>query len=114
MGHGLYKVYTVTMASGGTLTSEIDLGRAYENVYLQIPAMSNVQLHFQAAAEAGGTYYRICHPTGAAATPLNPDFGIASAATSRIVPIPNAFQVFKIETTATIDNGAVFKVLCAD
>lgn len=115
MSHGLYKVYTVTMASGGTLSSECDLGRGYENVYLEIPSMtSNSQHYIQVASVTGGTYRRVCHPAINSSTVGINDLAIHSAATSRLVPIPNGFQFYKIETTATCDSGEVYRILAGD
>lgn len=107
--------YMATMASGATLTSEVDLGTAWENVYLRVPTMtSNTQLHIQASTRLtadGGIYRRICHPSLNSSTVTTNDFAIASSATNRIIPIPNGFRYMKVESTATVDNGAVFRIL---
>lgn len=116
MGHGVYKVYVATMTSGATLTSEVDMGRSFELVYLSVPSMtSNSQLHIKFAAETGGTYRRAKHPvlnTTSAQAPQ--DFTIVSSATNCMVPIPGGFRFVKVESTATCDSGESFKILCAD
>lgn len=113
MAYGPVKVYTATMSSAGTLSSEINLAQNWDSLFLEIPTMtSNTQLHIQAANASGGTYRRIKHPSVNASTVSTNDFAIASAATSCLVPIPNGVQFIKIEATATVDNGAVFRVIC--
>ena len=117
MGHGAISVFTATMSSGGTLTSEVDFGnRQWEKVYLAVPSMaSNTQLHIQVCTESGGTYRRVKHPMINSSTVSTPnDFAIASAATNCYVPIPNGFRFLKIESTATVDGGASFKMVCGD
>lgn len=42
------------------------------------------------------------------------DFRIPSAITNRIVPIPNTFRYLKVETSATVDDGARFNIICSD
>lgn len=116
MGHGLYKTYSVTMASGATLTSELNLSRGYESMYLMVPSMtSNTQLHIQTSDSLGGTYRRVKLPVINSSTVAAPvDFNIHSAATNCFVPLPFGLQYIKVETTATVDGGTVFKVICAD
>jgi hypothetical protein len=116
MGHGLVNYHTATMASAGTLSSEVKLLRNFEKVYLVVPSMtSNSQIHIQGSEVAGGTFRRICHPAINSSTVSTPnDFSIASAATNRIIPIPNGFAYIKVETTATVDDGCSFKIICAD
>lgn len=116
MGHGVTQVFLATMTSAGTLTGALNLGRNFEKVYLSVPSMtSNSQIHVQGCETQTGTYRRITHPAINSSTVSTPnDFAIASATTNRIVPIPNGFQYLKIETTATIDGGCLFKLICAD
>lgn len=118
MGYGVYRPYAATMASAGTLTSEVDVGRIYGSVYLEIPTMnSNTQIHIQAAyatSANGGVYRRLTHPMINSSTVGTNDFAITSGVTSRMVPIPNGFQYYKVESTATVDNGCVFRIICAD
>ena len=104
------------MASGGTLTSSTDVGGSFHYAYLAIPTMtSNSQIHIQVSDEKTGTYRRILFPsTTEASPPKNNAFGVSSSATNSIVPIPNGFKFYKIETTATIDNGATFKIFCSE
>ena len=113
MGSIIYQ--TATMASAGTLTSQLNLGgRAWQTVYLKVPTMASnsaVRIH---GSSDNSTFQIIKHPPINSATVATNDYTIASTATNTWVPIPNAFRYLKIETTATVDNGAEFVVLCAD
>jgi hypothetical protein len=104
------------MASGATLTEAVDLGRTFQNVFLEIPALllSATQLHVQAAAEAGGSFFKVMHPSINTSVAEANVFAIPSAATSRMFLIPNGIQHLKIESTAPIVDGKVFTILCSD
>ena len=115
MGHGANPVYIVTMASGGTLTSQIDLSRAWNTVYLVVASMnSNTQLHIQGSDSNGGTFRRLYHPTLNSSTVGTNVFAIASAMSNGIVPIPNSVRFLKVESTATVDDGCTYKMICGD
>jgi hypothetical protein len=115
MSHGPLSVFYKTIASAATKSSEFDLARAWKTVYLEIPSMtSNTQIHIQAANESGGTYRRVYHPAvNSSAAQVNV-FAITSSVTGCMVPIPNGFRYLKVETTATVDNGATFRMICSD
>lgn len=111
----IVKAFAKTMASGATLTGMFDLSNhgTVAN-YLVVPTMnSNSQLHIQ-ASEDGTTFRRIYHPSINSSTVGANLFAIPSSVTNSIIPIPNGFQYLKIEATATVDNGALFKIICAD
>lgn len=115
MSYGPIAVYTVTMASGATSTSELDLARSWKTAWLVVPSMaSNTQMGIKAATEAGGTYRSVYHPQINSSTVSVNSFAIASSTTSAMVPIPNGFRFIKIHTTATCDSGETFKVICSD
>ena len=115
MSHGAYAAYTKTMASAGTLTGAFDLAKAWNNVYLVIPSMtSNTAICIQASDSLTGTYRRLKQPVINTATSTILDFAISSAATNCIVPIPTGLQYLKVESTTTVDNGALFTVICGD
>lgn len=115
MAHGPNAVYTTTIASGATLSSAVPLGRSYKTAYLEIQSMiSNSQIHIQGANAAGGTYRRVYFPLANSASPVGNPFAINSALSSAIVPLPNGIQFLKVETTATCDSGATFKIICSD
>lgn len=108
-------VYTATMASAGTLTGEINLStQAWTTVYLEVPTLtSNTQLHLKAANSTGGTFRRVKHPAVNTSSVQCNDYSIASAATGVLVPLPAGLRFIKIESTATVDDGCVFRVICS-
>lgn len=115
MSYGPLSVFTTTMASAGTSTGQVDLARSWKLVYLAVPSMtSNTQIHINAAAEDGATFRYTYHPMANAASPTGFRFLINSAVTNAMVPIPNGLRFIKVETTATVDNGCVFKIICSD
>jgi hypothetical protein len=115
MGVGIQRSFAVTMASGGTLTSALNLGKTFQKVYLDVPSMtSNSNIHIHAAASVSGTYRRVALPVIGTATIGHNTFTIGSATTNRVLEIPAGLQFIKIETTATCDSGQIFNVLCED
>lgn len=104
-----YSVFPVTIASGAALSSEIDLGGRWDNTSLVIPTMaSNSQIHLQVSPTSGGTYRRVYDKT--LGTPA--DYSILSGVTSRVVSLPVGYRYVKIETTATMDSGQSFNIIC--
>lgn len=116
MGYGPIKVFSVTMTSGATLTSELNLAQWWGTIFLSVPSMtSNSQIHIQGASDSAGTYRRVAHPVVNSSTIAAPnDFTISSAATNRMILVPTGFQYLKIETTATVDSGQTFKLICSE
>lgn len=114
MSYGPYSAFTITMASGGTSTGSLDLARSWKMVYLEIPTMtSNTQIHINASSD-DETFRQVYHPMTNAAAPTGNRFLVNSAVTNAMVPIPNGFRYIKVETTATVDGGCSFKVVCSD
>lgn len=106
--------FNASMASAGTLTPAVNLGRTYQNLWLRVPTMnSNVQLHIQAAASGSGTYSRVNHPVINSSSVSCNVFAIASSVTNTFVPIPSGFQYIKVEATAAVDNGCVFNIIAS-
>jgi len=103
----LPQVFDASMADGATLTSGIDLGGVYEDIYLKVPvraSAANIYIH---GSVDNSTFFRIAHPPINSATVAINDFVIQSATTSRMVPIPNGFRYLKVEisTLASADVG---------
>ena len=101
-------VFPTTIASAATLSSEVDVGGFWDKLSIIIPTMtSNSQIHIQVAKASGGTYRRIYDQSIG-----TPDFSIASGVTSRIVELPTGYRYMKVETTATMDSGQGFDIIC--
>ena len=115
MGLGHFNYQTATMASAGTTTSQLDLGgRTWASVYLRVPTMNSNSAIILYGSHDNVTYSLVKHPPVNSITNVNNDYTIASASTNVWVPIPNAFRYIKVVSTATVDNGVVFTVICAD
>ena len=114
MSYGPLEPYSITMPSGGTSTASLDIARSWKTIYLEIPSMtSNSELYINGSTD-NVTFRMTYHPQGAVTAPIGVRFLINSAVTNAIVPIPNGVRYIKIESSATINNGCVFKVLCSD
>ena len=55
MIHGSW--VTGTIADEGTLSGEIDLGREYDTVIIEIPTIDTAQITIRGAEYSGATYY---------------------------------------------------------
>lgn len=110
---GALPVYQVTMASGGTLTSELNLQRGFRKLYLD-PTGAASEVRIQAAIASGGTYRQVYHPSINSATVAASIFKIPSSVSGGLIEIPAGLQFIKIETTAAVANGLTFKVICSD
>ena len=157
----LIKSYSVSITSGVTLTSAIDLGEGAYNAYLLVPSLatgtsinihgsldnstfSKVQLLSSGVVDTdfsittiavntrklcpiphGLRYVKVELATGvtqlthtfkllASVKNALVDYSIPSSVSSRMVPIPGNFRYVKVETDATVDNGAVFNIVCSD
>jgi hypothetical protein len=113
MGHGAHTKYRATMASGGTLTSEIDLGRAWGKVYLD-PTGAASEVRLQAAASTGGTFRQVYHPSINSSTVGANIFKIPSSVSGGLIELPAGLRFIKVETTAAVADGGSFTLICSD
>jgi len=115
MAHGAISVFTASMATDATITSAIDLGRAWKNVYLVVPsATSGTDVYLQAAATPTDTFRRIYLPVNSATAQANV-FIIKSAISNVNVLVPSGFQHLKIEqSTGTSGAPSTYKLICSD
>lgn len=114
MSYGPLSVFTLTMPSGGTTTSSVDLARSWKNVFLEIPSqVSNAEMYIHGANQ-DANYRRIFHPQANTLLTTSNQFIISSATTNALVLIPNGIRFLKIITSASIDNGSIYKIICSD
>jgi hypothetical protein len=113
MGHGIYVVYNATIASGATLSSEIDLGRSFARVMID-PTGAASEVRFQAAATSGGSYRQVYLPTVNTSTVGSNIWKVSSAISGGMIEAPPGLRYMKIETTAAVANGATLKLICSD
>jgi hypothetical protein len=115
MSYSPVSAFSTTLASGVTLSSQIDLGRGWEHITVEIPTMaSGTDVYFQGAGSDGGTYRRIHHRL----TNSNDSPGAMNVDSS----VTNCFvhlefvntKYLKIElSTAMTATSAIFGVVCA-
>lgn len=107
--------FSVTLSSGVTLSDQIDLGRGWDNVSLEVPTMtSGTDIYIQAASEDSGTFRR-CHH-GLTNSLDNPGaINIDSSVTQCFVPLDAVrLRYLKVElSTAMTATAATFKVVCS-
>ncbi len=110
MGYGPFTYFETSLSSGATLGSAIDLGRAWEKVFLFVPSMASGSLYIQAAEKVDGTFKRVCVDNANTAT-AQIDFLINSSVTNRVVPIPAYLRFIKIESSSgATDVTTTFRV----
>lgn len=105
--------YTASMASGETLTAEVDLKQAFDRILLGIPTMaSGANVLIQVADSSGGTYRNLYHEAVVdSTTPVKMD--IDSSITQAYVPISvQGSQYMKVElSTAMTGTSAQFNIV---
>lgn len=115
MGYKPVSNFSTTLSSGVTLSDEIDLGRGWDLVSVEIPTMtSGTDVYFQAAATSGGTYRRLHHRlTASDDSPVA--MNVNSSITQAIVPLEFVqSRYLKIElSTAMTATSAQFNVICS-
>lgn len=107
--------FSVSITSGVTLSSMVDLGQAFKNVYLQVPTMASGDLYIKASPSSDGTFSRVCEVKYNTST-VHQDFKIGSATSLRIVPIPTGGCRFvKVESSSgCTDVTTTFNFICGD
>ncbi len=102
-----------SMASGETLTAEVDLTQAYDKVLVGIPTMaSGADVLFHIAAKSGGTYRQLYHePIVSSTTPTKVQ--INSSVTQAYVPLSiMGARYIKVElSTAMTSTSAQFDIV---
>ena len=108
--------FAAVFASGATVSSEVDFGKAYGQVFVELPSGSVYNVNVQAAGAAGGDFKRLYHaPTDADAVVTAVEITSATAGNNgAIVPIPNSARYMKIEVQTAITNGGTFHFICRD
>lgn len=117
MGYGPSKAFPVTMASGGTLTSEVNLGKSYNGVVLMIPSMTSAHdgISIYCSESSAGTFRILKHQCINSSTVTTNDYVISSSATNCYVPLPiGGIQYLKVQTSSTVAHGCTFKIICGD
>jgi hypothetical protein len=102
-----------SMASGETLTAEVDLKQAFDRVLIGIPTMaSGADVLLQCAAKTGDTYRNLYHePIVSSTTPVK--IQVDSSITQAYVPFSVlGAQFIKVElSTAMTATSAQFDII---
>lgn len=121
MSVGVTANYVVTMSANASLTSDFNLRRTWNSVFLEIPTMvSNSIIYIQAAAGQDSTgalsylFRRVYHPMINSAAPTANLFQVNTGVTNCMIPIPNGFRHLKIETAESMAVAVQFRVVVAD
>lgn len=111
---GAVKPFTITMPTGTTLTSALDLSGSFGKLLLGIPTMtSGTDIFIQASDSASGTFRRIYYP-GYVDTATPAVLQLNSSITNCYLPVDANAQFLKIEfTTAASDSSHTFKILAS-
>lgn len=117
MSHGAISVFTATMASAGTLTGAINLGRAWRNAYVEIPTSvsgadgTDVKLY----ASADNSTFRPVYTRINSSTVAANVWQVKSSVSQAIVDLPPGLRYLKFQhTTAFTDTSLVYRVICSD
>lgn len=116
MSFGSVKPFTAVIASGATLSAEIDFGRPFTRVYLD-PTGCASEVRFQAASARGGTYRQVHLPQGGGqntSTVQSNIWKVSSGASGAFIDAPAGFQFLKVETTAAVANGVTVSLVASD
>lgn len=113
MAHGAITAFNVTIASGATLSSEVDLGRSWARVYID-PTGAASEVRFQAAAASAGTYRQVYLPQPGTSTVQANIWKVSSGISGGVIECPAGIRFLKVETTAAVANGATLKLICSD
>lgn len=119
MSYGPVSVFSVTMTTGTTLTSSVDLQKAWNRISVAVPTMpSGTDIYFQSAGQASAAaspYRRLYHPTNSNSSAVGANF-LGSSVTNCIVPVNNGHvRYLKVEFTTAMTAAAVaFEIICSD
>jgi hypothetical protein len=116
MSYGPVQVFSISMTCGATLTSYVDLQKAYTKISVVIPSMtSGTDVYFHGAGTAGGAYRRIYHAPNSVSSTAGAQF-VSSSITNCIVPLNNVHvRYLKIEhSTAMTAAAASYEIICSD
>lgn len=116
MAHGLTQHFVATFLSGGSLTSDVNLGRGFRRVYVNVAGATN-SIHFQAAATVlgvPGSYALVKYPVASGmSAPQTATVGTATSGSWVEVPLAG-FQFIKIANVGGAVDGAVLKLIGSD
>ena len=110
------KRFPVVFASAATSTGEVNLGKAYSKVLVELPSATTFNINIQGAGATGGSYHRIYNsPADNDAVVTAIEITSATAGTNgAIVPIPAYCQYMKLESQTAVADGATYYLIAID
>jgi hypothetical protein len=120
MGQGPIKIFnTVSVASGASTTSGLNLARVYPYIAVKVGTMSTAMVtKIQASVDNGVTYQDVNVMAASAVTQVNPlNIGASFAANGGIVVLPAGtvpFDKIRFVLTGVVSGGVSFTVVCSD
>lgn len=103
VNEGVKRVFTATVASAATSSSEVDLGAYFSRIIVGLPA-TTWDTRLLVAEDTGGTYKNLYTSTSA-------QWSVASSISSAYIPAENAGRFVKVEVTTAAANGASFYII---
>ncbi len=95
------------------MSTEIDFGRSYKKMYVDMTGVAS-EVRFQTTRVAGGTYRQVLLPQPTTSTVQSNIWKIASAASGSIIEGPAGLQFLKVETIASCTDGATGYLYLSD
>lgn len=108
--------FKATVASGATLSSEVDIGKGYDQVYLDMASGTTFSVFIQGARTSGGTFKRIYHaPSDNDSVTTAVEIASSTAGTNgAIVALPHHTRFMKLEFATAVANGGTYYFICRD
>lgn len=113
MSFGPIKVFSQTVATGctGNTITAVDLGGAFQRVFLEIPTMSTGTTVYVKGSADNTTFRRVQHELTTASTCY--DFAINTINTNCFVRVPVFTNYVKVELKTAVSNESMtFKWHC--
>lgn len=115
---GAYSIFKVTMTSGNTITSLLDLGGAWNRVFMRVPTMtSGTEIYLKAGTDpADVDGFRVMFPPVNTSAAQVHTFSVASGVSQRVMEVPLAGirHVFVEFSTATTATSQSFQFFCSN
>lgn len=116
MSYGNVQRFKTTFASAATTSSEVDLGKSFSKVMLELPSGTTFNLNVQGAGSANGSFkriYNVVADNDAVVTPIEITSATAGA-NGAIVPIPYYTRYMKLEALTAVANGGDWYIIGVD
>lgn len=107
--------FQVSFASAATVTNGVDMGKSFDNYYLDIPSACTFNLNIQGSVD-GSSYKRIYHaPADNDSVVTAVEITSATAGTNgAIVKLPVGMRYMKVESQTAVADGLTLNFVCVD